>query len=170
VLERLQAAVDAPGFLATLSEKPAGAPVPPPCDVTRRSFWFWKRADSAAVAERLLSLPAPPTSTPAEPLDCWTVVDQGDVVDALAHFIARFVAAHPHASELSPEQLQRALSTALKDVRRSKLRSLWEWGRSIHRWGVWSYGVVSMYENPWLVRAFVCGLWTAGRCAVGLVF
>ena len=65
-----------------------------------------------------------------------------------------------------------ALGDAVRVVRRSKMRRLWDWGRTINRWGVWTYGVVSLADNPvlpWVAQALCYGLWTAARVAVGLV-
>ena len=100
------------------------------------------------------------------------MVSHEDVIDALADFIARLLASHPDAAHLSPKQLQSALSDAVRVVRRSKLRRLWDLGRGVHRWGVWTYGVVNLVESPvlpWVVQALSYGLWTAARVAVGLI-
>ena len=100
------------------------------------------------------------------------MVSHEDVIDALADFIARLLALHPDAAHLSPKQLQSALSDAVRVVRRSKLRRLWDLGRGVHRWGVWTYGVVNLVESPvlpWVVQALSYGLWTAARVAVGLI-
>ncbi len=97
-------------------------------------------------------------------------VEREDVIEALAFFIARFVAAHPEATALPPAKLQRALCGALAEVRRGRARRLWDYGRGVHRWGVWAYSAVSVYENPWLIKAVGLAFWTAGRVAVGLVF
>jgi hypothetical protein len=146
-------------------------------DVTQRRWWSWRRghSDSVAVAEVLLACP-PSSSTPAvttEALDAYVLVTHDDVIDALADFIARLLASHPDAAHLSPKQLQGALSDAVRVVRRSKLRRLWDWGRSAHRWGVWTYGVINIVESPilpWVVQALSYGLWTAARVAVGLIY
>ena len=49
---------------------------------------------------------------------------------------------------------------------------VWDLGRGVHRWGVWTYGVVNLVESPvlpWVVQALSYGLWTAARVAVGLI-
>jgi hypothetical protein len=164
--------------------------------VTRPGWWSWRRGDSAAEAEALLAQgarpraptaprqrpcaarlthrratarAAPPPEREPEPLDAYVLVEREDVVEALAFFIARFVASHPDATALPPAKLQRALCGALADVRRSRARRLWDWSRNVHRWGVWCYGAFSCYENPWLIKALAVAFWTAGRVAVGLV-
>lgn len=105
-----------------------------------------------------------------EALEEYVHVEREDVVEALAFFIARFVAAHPEAANLDPPKLQRALCGALAELRRGRVRRLWDYGKTVHKWGVWCYGAASMYENPWLVKALCMALYTGGRVALGLVF
>jgi hypothetical protein len=55
----------------------------------------------------------------------------------------------------------------LQELRKGRVRRLWEWGRAIYRITAFSYGAFSVYENPWLVRAVLAALWTACRMMVG---
>lgn len=137
-------------------------------DVTRAAWWAWTRPkpDSAAQAEALLAQPPEPEP---EPLTAYVLVEREDVVEALALFIARFVASHPQAAHLSPDKLRSALSSALADVRKSRCRRLWDWSKSAHRWGVWCYGAATLYSDPWVIKAVCTGLWTAARLAGGLL-
>ena len=112
----------------------------------------------------------PPAEREPEALDEYVHVEREDVVEALAYFIARFVASHPEAANLPPAKLQRALSGALSDLRRGRMRRLWDYGRTAHRWGVWLYGLGAMVENPWLIKALCVALYTGGRVALGLIF
>jgi hypothetical protein len=193
VLDRLQAAVDAPAFVDKLDAAAVadngGSSFALPAlvgglDVTRRSFWTWRRSDrndSAALAEALLSERAAGEckradadgGTSASSESSYVLVSHDDVIDALAEFIARLLIAHPESLQLTHKQLQCALSDAVKVVRRSRMRRMWDWGRSLNRWGLWLYGASSIAANPalpWVLRAVGYGLWTAGRCAVGLVY
>ena len=113
---------------------------------------------------------APEPEREPEPLDSYVLVEREDVIEALAVFIARFVASHPEAANLPPAKLQQALSGALAQLRRGKMRRLWDYGRTVHRWGVWLYGFGAMVENPWLIKALCVGLYTGGRVAIGLIF
>ena len=56
----------------------------------------------------------------------------------------------------------------LQELRKGRVRRLWEWGRMLYRITAFSYGAFSVYENPWLVRAVLAALWTACRMMVGL--
>lgn len=51
----------------------------------------------------------------------------------------------------------------VQELRKGRVRRLWEWGRTIYRVTAFSYGAFSVYENPWLVRALLAALWTACR-------
>jgi hypothetical protein len=50
-----------------------------------------------------------------------------------------------------------------QELRKSRVRRLWDMGRMIYRLTAFSYGAFSVYENPWLVRAVLAALWTASR-------
>ena len=50
-----------------------------------------------------------------------------------------------------------------QELRKGRVRRLWEWGRTIYRVTAFSYGAFSVYENPWLVRALLAALWTSCR-------
>jgi len=98
----------------------------------------------------------------------WQMVEREDVLDAMAVFIAAFVAQQPQAKHLQPEQLQRALAQAFVELRKSKVRMLWEWGTTIWRLGAMSYGAFSVYTNPWVVRAVLQATWCASKLAIGV--
>jgi hypothetical protein len=55
----------------------------------------------------------------------------------------------------------------VQDLRKSKVRIAWEWGRCAYRAAAMSYGVFSVYENPWLFRALMAAMWAASKMIVG---
>ena len=55
----------------------------------------------------------------------------------------------------------------LQELKKGRVRKLWEWGHVLYRITAFSYGAFSVYENPWLVRAVLAALWTACRMLVG---
>ena len=68
---------------------------------------------------------------------------------------------HPAAHDISVN--------AMQDLRKGHVRKFWEWGRCAYRCIAFSYGAFSVYENPWLVRAVVTALWTAGKVMLGML-
>ena len=69
------------------------------------------------------------------------------------------------ARHVRREVLRCASETLIRaqELRKSRMRRLWDMGRMIYRLTAFSYGAFSVYENPWLVRAVLAALWTASR-------
>lgn len=97
----------------------------------------------------------------------WELVEKEEVLDAMALFIAAYIQAHPQAMNMKPHELQQALSGAFKELRKSKVVVLWQWGSTIWRLGAMSYGAFTVYTNPWLVRTVLQATWCCSRLAIG---
>ena len=72
----------------------------------------------------------------------------------------------PYASGFADVVIVKCENSCLRDgqeLKKGRVRRLWEWGRMIYRVTAFSYGAFSVYENPWLVRALLAALWTACR-------
>lgn len=50
----------------------------------------------------------------------------------------------------------------LQELKKSRFRQLLVWGKYVYRGAAFAYSALMMYENPWLVRAVVTTLWSAG--------
>ena len=95
-----------------------------------------------------------------------------DVIESIAAFIAGYVATHPRAVQVSPEQLQRALGKSFGELRldgKGKARRVWDWGVGVYRGASWTYGTLTAFTNPWIAQMIVAAMYTAGRitCGVG---
>lgn len=99
--------------------------------------------------------------------DNYVMVQKEEVLEAMGTFIAGYIATVPDARDLKPEQLQIALQSAFKEIRKSNLRNLWEWGRSLYRAAAVSYAAFSMFQNPWLVMAILKATWAAAKFLLG---
>lgn len=97
----------------------------------------------------------------------WELVEKEEVLDAMAMFIAAYIQAHPQASKLTPVEIQKALSVAFKELRKSKVVLLWEWSSTIWRAGAMSYGAFSLYTQPWIVRAALQAMWCGSKLVIG---
>ena len=104
-------------------------------------------------------------STVEESTGDYVVVEHSDVVDALAAFLAAYIVALPEAQSMEPKQLQRAVQQSLQEIRKGKIRKLWDWGRVLYRAAALSYGVFAAYTNPWLAEAVLKALFSFARFA-----
>lgn len=65
----------------------------------------------------------------------FVVVEREDVVEALAAFIAAYIVSLPEARSLEPRQLQAAVVGTMHELRKGRVRRLWDWGRFLYRAG-----------------------------------
>lgn len=95
----------------------------------------------------------------------YVVVNHDDVVNALANFLAAYIIALPEGKRMEPKQLQKAVKDSLREIRKGKVRKLWDWGRWIYRAAALGYGAFAAYTNPWVAEAVVKTLFTCARYA-----
>ena len=95
----------------------------------------------------------------------WVVVEHDTVVEALASFIAAYLVSLPEGRAMEPRQLQAAVRTALRELRRGRVRRLWDAGRHTYRAVALGYGAFAAYTNPWVAEAVVRGLFICVRYA-----
>jgi hypothetical protein len=100
----------------------------------------------------------------------FVLVSAEDAIEGMAYYIALYLSRAPEARYMEPKQLQAALRQTMTAIRRSRYRVIWDWGRSLYRWGAVSYSALQLYEHPWLVRAVVCGVWASSKMAFGVLF
>jgi hypothetical protein len=54
-------------------------------------------------------------------------------------------------------------------MKRSKLSQVLAWGKYAYRGAAFTYSAFAVYQNPWLVRAVLSAMWTAGTVLVQVV-
>lgn len=156
----------APVPVAILDAEQSSAPtcpehMHPDDDVMQASFW--EPVPEPHAHEALEGL------VEEEALGSYVLVEKEDVLDAIGTFVAAYLATVPEAQHMRPAELQQALTSTFRDLRKGHVRKFWEWGRCAYRCIAFSYGAFSVYENPWLVRAVVTALWTAGKVMLGML-
>lgn len=95
----------------------------------------------------------------------WVLVEHDTVVDALAAFIAAYIVTLPEAKDMSPRQLQAAVQQTLRELRKGRVRRLWDWGRYLYRAAALGYGAFAAYTNPWIAEAVLKAVFTCARYA-----
>jgi hypothetical protein len=95
----------------------------------------------------------------------YVVVEHSDVVNALASFLAAYIVALPESRSMEPKQLQKAVRQSLKDIRKGKVRRLFDWGKTLYRVAAMTSGAFAACSNPWVADAILRSLFTAARFA-----
>jgi hypothetical protein len=94
--------------------------------------------------------------------DGYVIVNQEDIVDSIASYIARYISSIPQAKNLTPKELQLAMTQAFTKVeKKGKLRSLYATGKFLYTAGSWGATAVSIYKHPIIIRAASMAVWTS---------
>ena len=100
----------------------------------------------------------------------YVIVNKSDVIDALSTFIAAYIVSLPESRDMEARSLQRAVQQSLKEIRKSKVKKLWDYGRSVYRAAALGYGAFAAYTNPWLAEAVLKAAFTCARYAGALLW
>ncbi|RWR92492.1 RING finger protein 214 isoform 1 [Cinnamomum micranthum f. kanehirae] len=94
--------------------------------------------------------------------DGYVLVGQEDIVDGIACFMAAYLLSLKQSKELTPNQLQEALSkTFSQKKKRGKLRKAWDGSKIIYNVASWSATAIGIYQNPALFKAASVAFWTS---------
>ena len=114
-------------------------------------------APAAAANEKKKCAEAPARSSSST---SYAAATGADVVAALADYIACYIMTQPEAQAMDPKALQSALTKTFHELHKSRVRRLWDWGKTLYRYSAVGYGAFGIYTNPWLARAALQALWT----------
>ncbi|KAJ4745179.1 RING finger protein [Rhynchospora pubera] len=86
--------------------------------------------------------------------DEFVVVQQEDIVEGIACFMAAYLLSLKETKELTPSELQKVLSkTFTVKKKKSRLRKAWDGANVIYNVASWSATAIGIYQNPALVEA-----------------
>ncbi|EMS45745.1 hypothetical protein TRIUR3_01046 [Triticum urartu] len=78
----------------------------------------------------------------------YVMVNEDDIVDAIATFVARCILEDPKSKSLSSKELQKAVATALSSMTdRKKWISFWEAGKVIYILATWGITIAGLYRS-----------------------
>ncbi|XAR48509.1 hypothetical protein NMG60_11031357 [Bertholletia excelsa] len=92
----------------------------------------------------------------------YIVVKQEDIVDGIACFMAAYLLSLKQTKDLTPNQLQEALSKTFSvKKKKGKLRKAWDGTKVIYNVASWGATAIGIYQNPVLLRAASSAFWTS---------
>lgn len=94
----------------------------------------------------------------------YIVVREEDIVDGIACFMAAYLVSLKETKDLSPNQLQKALSKTFSlKKKKGKLRKAFDGSKVIYNVASWSATAIGIYQNPALLSAATTAFWTSCR-------
>ncbi|KAI3760751.1 hypothetical protein L1987_51150 [Smallanthus sonchifolius] len=92
----------------------------------------------------------------------YVLVRQDDIVDGIACFMAAYLISLKETKDLSPKQLQDALSkTFSMKKQKGKLRKAWDGSKVIYNVASWGATAIGIYQNPAILQAASAAFWTS---------
>ncbi|XP_057470368.1 uncharacterized protein LOC130759234 isoform X2 [Actinidia eriantha] len=92
----------------------------------------------------------------------YVFVRQEDIVEGIACFMAAYLLSLKQTKDLTPNQLQDALSKTFSvKKKKGKLRKAWDGSKVIYNVASWGATAIGIYQNPALLRAASAAFWTS---------
>ncbi|KAI3915894.1 hypothetical protein MKW98_004335 [Papaver atlanticum] len=96
--------------------------------------------------------------------ESYVLVRQEDILEGIASFTAAYLLSLKQTKELTPNQLQEALSkTFCTKKKKGKLRKAWDGSKVIYNVASWGATAIGIYQNPALFRVATVAFWTSCR-------
>lgn len=93
--------------------------------------------------------------------ESYVLVNQEDIVEGMACFMARYITSLPQTKQLTPKQLQSVLKKAFGVPKKGRFWKLWTSSKAFYTAASWGATAVGLYNNPALVQAASSAFWTS---------
>lgn len=81
--------------------------------------------------------------------ESYVVVNQEDIVEGIAYYMARYLLTLNNMKEMTPEQLQEALKKTFAVTKnKGKLHKIWDGSKTIYNMASWGATAVGIYCSP----------------------
>lgn len=92
----------------------------------------------------------------------YVLVRQEDIVEGIACFMAAYLLSLKQTKDLTPNQLQDALTKTFSvKKKKGKLRKAWDGSKVIYNVASWGATAIGIYQNPVILRAASKAFWTS---------
>lgn len=97
----------------------------------------------------------------------YVVINEEQVVDGIANFMARCVLLNPKAKNLTPEEMQKKLTKALAGMSKfEKVMEIWHCGQLFYLMATWGLAIAGLYQSRALLRVAARGVHATSKIAM----
>ncbi|KAI7724646.1 hypothetical protein M8C21_006380 [Ambrosia artemisiifolia] len=97
----------------------------------------------------------------------YVVINQEQVVDGIANFMARCVLLNPKAKNLTPEEMQKKLTKALGGMSKfEKVLEIWHAGQIFYLMATWGLAIAGLYQSRAVLRVAAKGVHATSKLAM----
>ncbi|PSS19593.1 Testis-specific Y-encoded-like protein [Actinidia chinensis var. chinensis] len=92
----------------------------------------------------------------------YVLVSQEDIMEGIACFVTTYLLSLDQTKDLTPNQLQEALSKAFSvNKKKGKIRKAWDGSQVVYNVASWGATAIGIYQNPVLLGAASTAFWTS---------
>ncbi|KAL2520743.1 hypothetical protein Fot_24666 [Forsythia ovata] len=91
----------------------------------------------------------------------YVLVSQEDIVEGIACFMAAYLLSLKQTKDITPNQLQEALSKTFSIKKKGKLRKALDGSKVVYNLASWGATAIGIYQNPAILRAASAAFWTS---------
>ncbi|CAI9753522.1 unnamed protein product [Fraxinus pennsylvanica] len=91
----------------------------------------------------------------------YVLVRQEDILEGIACFMAGYLLSIKQTKDITPNQLQDALSKTFSIKKKGKLRKAWDGSKVVYNVASWGATAIGIYQNPAILRAASAAFWTS---------
>ncbi|CAN1276510.1 hypothetical protein LINPERPRIM_LOCUS16040 [Linum perenne] len=97
--------------------------------------------------------------------ESYVVINENQVVDAVATFMAKCITANPKSQKLSPEELQKAVTQALAggSSKFDRAIGIWHAGQLFYALSTWGIALVGLYKTRAVLKVAAMGIHTTSK-------
>ncbi|XP_071923583.1 uncharacterized protein [Coffea arabica] len=97
----------------------------------------------------------------------YVIVSEEHVVDGVANFMARCILSNPKAKDLTPQELQKALTKALGGFNKvDKMLHIWTAAKMFYALSTWGLALVGLYRTRAVLKLAAMGVHTTSKAVL----
>ncbi|OVA02024.1 hypothetical protein BVC80_8137g9 [Macleaya cordata] len=94
----------------------------------------------------------------------YVVVNEEQVVEGVANFMAKCILSNPKAKKLSPEELQKTVASALGGVNKlEQMVNIWHAGKIFYALSTWGLALTGLYTHRAILKVAAKGIGASGK-------
>ncbi|XP_077213828.1 uncharacterized protein LOC143848716 [Tasmannia lanceolata] len=99
--------------------------------------------------------------------ESYVIINEEQVVDGVANFIAKCIVSNPKSKRLTPEELHKTVMKALGGMNEwEKMRKVWHAGKLIYALSTWGLTFAGLYRHRAVLKVVANGVGASGKAVM----
>ncbi|XP_077213064.1 elongation factor [Tasmannia lanceolata] len=99
--------------------------------------------------------------------ESYVIINEEQVVDGVANFIAKCIVSNPKSKRLTPEELHKTVVRALGSMNEwEKMRKVWHAGKLIYALSTWGFAFAGLYRHRAVLKVVAKGVGASSKAVM----